>query len=93
MKNQIDPFFAEPVDPRTEARELAGEAICQLLIWMADAPTLEDRGLRTTVALYCVRPDLLNGVTLEQIGEPTGRTRQAVHKLVDNFRLSMGLSS
>lgn len=35
---------------------------------MADAPALEDRGLRTSVALYCVRPDLIDGVTLEQIG-------------------------
>lgn len=91
--NETDSFFADPVDPRREARLLASEAMCHLLIWMADAPTLEDRGLRATVALYCVRPDLLDGATLEQIGDPTGRTRQTVHKLVNNFRLSMGLAS
>ena len=51
-ENESDPFFADPVDPRVEAQTQAGEAICCFLIWMADAPTLEDRGLRATVALY-----------------------------------------
>ena len=48
---------------------------------------------RTSVALYCVRPDLVDGATLEQIGEQTGRTRQHVHKLADSFRHSTGLAS
>ena len=59
---------------------------------MADAPALEDRGLRTSVALYSVRPDLVGGVTLEQIGGQTGRTRQHVHKIADNFRLTTGFA-
>ncbi len=92
MKTNSDSFFAEPVDPRVEARALALEVICRLLLWMADAPTLEDRGLRTSVALYCVRPDLLDGATLEQIGEQTGRTRQHVHNLVESFRAATGFT-
>ncbi|MDE3084200.1 MAG: hypothetical protein KGJ37_03135 [Verrucomicrobiota bacterium] len=91
MKTHHDSFFVEPIDPRQEARSLTLEVICRLLLWMADAPTLEDRGLRTSVALYCVRPDLIDGATLEQIGGRTGRTRQHVHKLACNFRLSIGL--
>lgn len=83
----------EPTDPRQEARALALEVICQLLLWMVDAPTLEDRGLRTSVALYCVRPHLIDGATLEQIGQATGRTRQHVHKLADSFRLSTCLAA
>ena len=93
MKNNDDSFFVEPVDPRMEARALALEVICRLMLWMADAPTLEDRGLRTSIALYCVRPDLIDGETLEKIGEQTGRTRQWVHKLADSFRITTGLSS
>ena len=93
MKTTDDSFFLEPADPRLEARALALEVISRLLLWMADAPTLEDRGLRTSVALYCIRPDLIDGATLEQIGEATGRTRQHVHKLADNFRLSTGLAA
>jgi len=63
MKLNDDSFFAEAFDPRYEARALALEVVCRLLIWMADAPTVEDRGLRTSVALYCIRPDLLDGAT------------------------------
>jgi hypothetical protein len=92
MKNYDEAFFLEPVSPHAEARALALEVVCRLLLWMADAPTLEDRGLRASVALYCIRPDLIDGVTLEQIGEQTGRTRQHVHKLADNFRLTTGLA-
>lgn len=86
-------FFGEPTTPREEGRAVALEVICHLLLWMADAPTLEDRGLRTSVALYCIRPDLIDGSTLEQIGELSGRTRQAVHQLADSFRGTIGLES
>ena len=91
MINNNDSFFAEPINPRQEARALALEVICRLLLWMADGSTLEDRGLRTSVALYCVRPDLVDGRTLEQIGALSGRTKQTVHKLADGFRLTTGL--
>jgi len=90
--NNDNSFFAEPADLQAEARDLAVEAIRRLLIWMSDAPTLEDRGLRSTVALYCVRPDLIRGATLEQIGDAAGLTRQAVYKLADSFRLVTGLA-
>lgn len=93
MKANDDSFFAEPLDPRHEARELALEVLRRLLIWMADAPTLADRGLRTSVALYCIRPDLIDGQTLEQIGARAGHTRQAMHKLADSFRGTTGLES
>ena len=94
MKNpNQDSFFDEPVDPRVEARALALEVICRLLIWVADAATVEARGLRATVALYCVRPDLLNGITLEEIGERSGMSRQAVFKLASDFRETTGLRS
>ena len=91
--NHDEAFFAEPLDPRHEARALALEVIYRLLLWMADAPTLDDRGLRTSVALYCISPDLVDGATLEHIGELSGRTRQAVHQLADDFRASIGLVS
>ncbi|MEO6003431.1 MAG: hypothetical protein ABIZ04_01710 [Opitutus sp.] len=85
--NTDDSFFATPLDPQAEARALALEVLCRLFIWMAEA------GLRATVALYCVRPDLIDHATLEQIGDRAGRTRQAVHKLADSFRHSTGFAS
>ncbi|MBI5688609.1 MAG: hypothetical protein HZC55_00820 [Verrucomicrobia bacterium] len=90
--NHPDPFFAESPDACTAARLIANAVLARLLIWQADAPSLEDRGLRTTVALYCVRPDLIAAATLEEIGDRTGRTKQWVHALADSFRLTTGIS-
>jgi hypothetical protein len=93
MKNNTDSFFVETLDSRQEARALTLEAVCRLLLWMADEPSIEDRGLRTSVALYCVRPDLIDGETLKRIGDASGRTRQHIHKLAENFRNAIGLKS
>ena len=67
MKTNNDSFFAEHFDPRQEARFLALEVVCRLLVWMADAAALDERGVRATVALYCVWLDLINEATLEEI--------------------------
>ena len=94
MKTNDDHFFALPVDPRLEARAMLLEGFSRLLIWMADAPTVEERGVRASVALYCVRPDLLGPIdTLETLGEFAGETFQAIHKLVEDFRLTTGIES
>jgi hypothetical protein len=93
MKNKTDLFFVEPVDPQHEARSMALEVICRLFIWMAEGETLEERGLRATVALYCVRPDLIGQATLEEVGDLSGRSKQAVHQLANNFRDTTGLAS
>lgn len=86
-------FFAEPINIQQEARTMASEVIRHLLLWMADGRTVEERGLRASVALYCIRPDLVDGVTLDQIGAQAGCSRQAVHKLANSFRSVTGLSS
>lgn len=93
MKTNDDSFFTDPVDPKAEARTLALEVVCRLLIWMAEGTSLEERGVRSTVALWCVRPDLIGETTLEEIGHAAGRSRQAVHQLADSFRATTGLES
>jgi hypothetical protein len=84
-------FFIEPANPRQDALVMAADVICRLLIWMADSRTLEERGLRACVALYCIRPDLIDGMTLDGIGVLAGCSRQAVHKLAIAFRQTTGL--
>ncbi len=93
MKNENDSFFTEEPDPEQEGRAVALQVICRLLLWMADEPNIEDRGLRASAALYSIRPDLIDGETLERLGDRTGRTRQHVHGLVDSFRHATGLKS
>ena len=91
MRTKPDTFFREPASPRREALAMASDVICRVLIWMADGRTLEDRGLRASVALYCIRPDLIDGSTLDRIGVLAGCSRQAVHKLAIAFRQTTGL--
>lgn len=93
MKISDESFFANAVDPKQEARFLALEVVCRLLVWMAEGASLEERGVRATVALYCIRPDLINEATLEEIGHVAGRSKQAVHHLADSFRQTTGMSS
>ena len=90
VRAEPDRFFAESTSPRDEAIAMAAEVIGRLLVWMADGRSLEARGLRACVALYCIRPDLVEGMTLEQLGELAGCSRQAVHKLATGFRATTG---
>jgi hypothetical protein len=92
MKTNNNLFFAEPVDARQEARFLTLEVVSRLLIWMAEGASLEERGVRATVALYCIRPDLIGETTLEEIGHAGGRSRQAVHQLAESFRETTGFA-
>ena len=93
MKTNTDSFFTEPIDSKQEARFLASEVVCRLLIWMSEGASLEERGVRATVALYCIRPDLIGEATLEEIGHGAGRSKQAVHQLADSFRETTGMAS
>jgi len=93
MKNNDSSFFAEPIDHEKEARDKIITVVCRLFLWITDAPTLADRGLRASVVLYCVRPDLIDGITLEEIGDQAGYTRQLVHQLVRRFRRHSGFES
>ena len=91
VKTESENFFCERADPKKEALAMATHVICRLLIWMADGRTLEARGLRASVALFCIRPDLIDDATLERIGALAGCSRQAVHKLAVDFRETTGL--
>lgn len=76
--------------PESDACERATEVIRHLLIWIADAPTMLERGLRASVALSCLRPDLQDYATLAQLGDEAGRGAARVQQLANEFRLLMG---
>ena len=85
------PFFADETNPADEIRHQTIEVITRFLIWIAEGSNTQNRGARATVALYCVRPDLIRSITLEQIGHMAGMSRQSAYKLAQDFRLCMGL--
>jgi len=77
-----------PDEETPESR--ACEILRRTFIWIAEGRSLEQRGLRATVVLYCVRPDLIDGQTLESIGFAAGVTRQRAHRLATEFRQTVG---
>jgi hypothetical protein len=82
--------FLEPQSSSDESIRRTCEALSRTFMWVADAGTLEQIGLRATVVLYCVRADLIGTPTLEDIGFQAGCTRQAVEKLVVDFTHTIG---
>ena len=84
-------FFADEIIIANEARRQALEVITRVLIWIVEGANAPSRETRATIAIYCVRPDLIGSPTLEQIGHAAGISGQAAHKLARDFRVSMGL--
>ena len=60
--------FLEPLPKSSESPRRICEVLSRTFVWIADGSTLEQVGLRATVVLYCIRPDLIGGQSLEEIG-------------------------
>lgn len=85
-----DHFFDEQNNDDS-GREMAKEVIRRVFLWVADGSTLEDRGFRATVAVFWCNPEIFGGASLEDIGMQTGRKRQAVWKMKQQFKQALGL--
>jgi len=83
--------FLEP-EPTPEQERL--DRICEVLSrtfgWVAEADTVEQKGLRASVVLYCVRADLLGADTLEQLGATVRMPQAVVDELVSDFCHTIG---
>ena len=70
------------------------ERICEVLSrtfgWVADAATVEQKGLRASVVLYCVRADLLGAATLDELGATVGTPQAVIEELVSDFCHGIG---
>jgi len=64
----------------------AMEGLGRLLEWARRARMVSAVGLRIVAMAYVLSPGLIGDMTLEQMGEPVKKTRQAVDKLVQDFR-------
>ncbi|MHA3773640.1 hypothetical protein ACXR0O_19060 [Verrucomicrobiota bacterium sgz303538] len=56
------------------------------LEWIRRGTSFSQWGQRLMAALYVMRPAAIEGRTLEKIGRYSNKTRQAIDKLVQNFR-------
>jgi len=75
----------EPI-PESEDIEAVGRALSKILVWASEAKSIVALGQRLWVFLYVVRPDLIEGQTLDQFGSQSNQTRQAVDKVVQEFQ-------
>ena len=82
--------FLEPLPTQEEQLERICEVLSRTFGWVAEAATVEQKGLRASVVLYCVRADLLGSATLEQLGAKVGMTQAVVDELVSDFCHSIG---
>ncbi len=82
--------FLEPLPAPEDQLERVCEVLSRTFGWVAEAETVEQKGLRASVVLYCVRADLLGSSTLEQLGAKVGMPQAVVDELVSDFCHSIG---
>lgn len=86
----------DDIDPLVAGKEVEdfkslGRVLAPVLVWVCQATTFADIGMRFKVFAYLLRSDLIGGATLEDIGGESGVTRQAVSKLAREFEKTFGI--
>lgn len=82
-------------------REIRGDEMVSIMVeamratwvWAAQAKTTNAMALRLYVMLYVFEPALVEGITLQKIGQATNNSRQHVHALLDDFRDTFGVTN
>lgn len=82
--------FLEPLPSPDDQLQRICEVLSRTFGWVADADSVEQKGLRASVVLYCVRADLLGAATLEELGATVGTPQAVVDELVSDFCHSIG---
>ena len=67
-----------------------GNALGSVLEWARRGATLAQIGQRLLAMVYVVCPGAIEGLTLADIGRKFNKTRQAIDKLVQDFRDTFG---
>lgn len=80
----------EPLSPSETSIQRACEVLSRTFGWVADGRTVEQKGLRACVVLFCVREDLIDLVTLEEIAELAGFPQPIVDGLITDFCRAIG---
>lgn len=70
---------------------LFGSLFGSVLQWLYVPKNARLVGMRVKALLYCVRPDLIGGSTLQQIAEAEGVEKQTFQALTRSFRQRFGI--
>lgn len=82
--------FLEPLPAPDDKLERICKVLSRTFGWVADATTVEQKGLRASVVLYCVRADLLGAATLEELEATVGTPQAVMEELVSDFCHTIG---
>lgn len=66
-------------------------AFGRVLAWLLDAKTLNGVGFRAYIFAHKIRPDLIKGMTLDEIASILGHGRSSSHKLSKELELVFGI--
>jgi hypothetical protein len=80
----------EPLPTQESQLQRICEVLSRTFGWVAEADTVEQKGLRASVVLYCVRADLLDADALEELGATVGTPQSVMDELVSDFCHSIG---
>lgn len=82
--------FIEPLPSPDDQLDRICEVLSRTFGWIAEADSVEQKGLRASVVLYCVRADLLGPDALGQLGATTGTPQAVMDELVSDFCHKIG---
>ncbi len=82
--------FIEPLPNSEDSLERICTVLARTFGWVAEGPTIELKGLRASVVLYCVRADLIGNSTLEELSSEAGFPGTDVENLVADFCRAVG---
>lgn len=66
-------------------------AIGRMLAWLLEGKSLAAVGNRVFVVAHKIRPDIINGMSLDGIAKMSGQGRSAAHKLSKEFEAIFGV--
>lgn len=72
----------DSIEPLPEENSDQSAALAHALVWLVQSVKLSERGLRSTVAAHCLRPDLVDKASLQQAGIGAGFTPKEIGALV-----------
>lgn len=90
--------FSNPASQLEEREEAAQQdevafVFGRLLSWLFQGRSLEHVGFRAHILAYHLRPDLIQGMTLEEIAGKMGHGRSHAHNLSTELSLTFGIRS
>lgn len=81
---------ASEEEPEPSHNDLAF-AFGRVLAWLLDAKTLNGVGFRAYIFAHKIRPDLIKGMTLDEIASILGHGRSSSHKLSKELEMVFGI--